>query len=652
VIAEFGWPSAGYNLKQADPGPIVQAQIIRDFVWRAEQLGIDYNLVEAFDQPWKSFEGSVGPYWGLFDAGRNAKFPLSGQIDDPTWRLRMTFALIFGVLISIPILSIVGTTAAQAFLLAVAAHAVGAWFAVVIDYWVSHYFVLGAVVALGLGVALLVPLVLIALSRIEELAEILFGIKPQRLLAANADALPARTPKVSIHIPAHNEPPEMLKQTLDSIARLDWPALECIVVVNNTPDPALWQPVEEHCRVLGARFKFINVDQLIGFKAGALRLALEHTAEDTEIIGVIDADYAVAPNWLKDLVPAFEDPTVGLVQAPQDHRDGGKSVVAELMNGEYAGFFDIGMVQRNEANAIVVHGTMCLVRRAALIDAGNWSSDTICEDTDLGLTMLERGWRAHYTNRRYGWGLLPDGFEAYKKQRHRWAYGGTQIIRKHWRRFLPGGSLLTTRQRAEFLVGWLGWLGAESLGVVVALLNIVWVPIVVFAGIAIPERILTMPILATFIVTIVHFLALYLARVDIPARQAIGAAFAAMGLQFTVARAVADGLVMEHLPFVRTEKGGSRAQVRFPALFEAAIGFLLIAGAVLLLATNKNQVREIYIFAVVLGVQSLPFLSAAALAAIERSAWNDFATWRKLAAKITALILGRIPPAIPPAVAE
>ncbi|HEY4863501.1 MAG TPA: glycosyltransferase [Xanthobacteraceae bacterium] len=646
VIAEFGWPSAGYNLKEADPGTIVQAKIIRDFVSRAEQFGIDYNIVEAFDQPWKSFEGSVGPYWGVFDADRDPKFPLSGQIGDPTWRLRMTFALIFGVLISIPILSIVGVTAAQAFLLALAAHAVGAWFAVVIDYWVSHYFVFGAVVALGLGVALLVPLVLIALSRIEELAEILFGLKPQRLLVARSDALPGRTPKVSIHIPAHNEPPEMLKQTLDSVAQLDWPALECIVVVNNTPDPALWQPVEEHCRMLGERFKFINVDKLLGFKAGALRLALEHTAEDAEIIGVLDADYAVAPNWLKDLVPTFEDPTVGLVQAPQDHRDGGKSVVAELMNGEYAGFFDIGMVQRNEGNAIIVHGTMCLVRRAALIDAGNWSSDTICEDTDLGLTMLERGWRAHYTNRRYGWGLLPDGFEAYKKQRHRWAYGGIQIIRKHWRRFLPGGSLLTTRQRLEFLVGWIGWLGAESLGVAVALLNILWVPIVVFAGIAIPERILTMPILATFVVTIVHFLALYLARVDIPARQAMGAAFAAMGLQFTIAKAVADGLVMEHLPFVRTDKGGRRAQVRFPAIFEAAIGFLLIAGAVLLLATNKNQVREIYIFAVVLMVQSLPFMSAAALAAIERSAWNDFATWRKLAAKIAALIPGRIPPAV------
>jgi exo-beta-1,3-glucanase (GH17 family)/cellulose synthase/poly-beta-1,6-N-acetylglucosamine synthase-like glycosyltransferase len=652
VIAEFGWPSAGYNLKQADPGTIVQGQIIRDFVSHAERLGIEYNIVEAFDQPWKSFEGSVGPYWGVFDANRNAKFPLSGEIDDPNWGLRITYALIFGVLISIPILSIAGVTILQATVLAAAAHFVGAWFAIVIDFWASHYFVFGAVLALGFGVVLLVPLVLIALYRIEELAEILFGLRPQRLFMARSDTLPARTPKVSIHIPAHNEPSEMLKQTLDSIARLEWPALECIVIVNNTPDPALWQPVQEHCLALGERFKFLNVNNLAGFKAGALRLALEHTAEDAEIIGVIDADYVVAANWLRDLVPAFDDPTVGLVQAPQDHRDGNKSVVAELMNGEYAGFFDIGMVQRNEANAIVVHGTMCLVRRAALIDAGNWSSDTICEDTDLGLTMLERGWRAHYTNRRYGWGLLPDGFEAYKKQRHRWAYGGIQIIRKHWRRFLPGGSLLTTRQRLEFLAGWIGWLGAETLGVIVALLNILWVPVVVFAGIAIPERILTMPILATFLVTIVHFLALYFARVDIPARQAIGSAFAAMGLQFTIARAVAEGVVKEHLPFIRTNKGGLGKHGGFPATFEAIIGFLLIAGAALMLVTNKNEVKEIYIFAIVLVVQSLPFLSAAAIAVIERSAWNDFASWRKLGAKIASLIPGRVPPAIPPAIAE
>jgi cellulose synthase/poly-beta-1,6-N-acetylglucosamine synthase-like glycosyltransferase len=653
VIAEFGWPSAGYNMKRADPGRIVQGQIVRSFVDRANSMGIDYNIVEAFDQPWKSFEGSVGPYWGVFDANRNLKFPLTGLIDDPTWRTRAVAALAFSLLLSLPILSIAGVTLAQAAVLAVAANVVGAWFAIVLGYWISHYFVFGAILALAFGMLLLVPLVMIALYRIEELAEVIFGLKPQRLWRAPLNTVHnGPTPKVSLHIPAHKEPPEMLKQTLDSVAALDYPNFECIVIVNNSPEPELWEPVEAHCKLLGERFKFLNIDNLKGFKAGALRLALEHTAPDAEIIGVIDADYAVAPNWLRDLVPAFEDAKVGIVQAPQDHRDGSKSVVAELMNGEYAGFFDIGMVQRNEANAIVTHGTMCLVRREALLDAGNWSSDTICEDTDLGLTMLERGWGAHYTNRRYGWGLLPESFESYKKQRHRWVYGGVQIIRKHWRRFLPGGSLLTARQKLEFVVGWIGWLGAESLGVLVALLNIVWVPIVAFAGIAIPERILTMPILATFLVTLIHFLTLYLARVDIPLRQTVGSAFAAMGLQFTIAKAVAEGVIKDHLPFIRTDKGGVRKRAGFPARFEAILGFLLIAGAITLVLTNRDEVREIYIFAVVLVVQSLPFLSAAGIAALERSAWNDFAVWRHLAAKVARWLPRRSSPAHPPAIAE
>ena len=153
----------------------------------------------------------------------------------------------------------------------------------------------------------------------------------------------------------------------------------------------------------------------------------------------------------------------------------------QAMNGEYAGFFDIGMVQRNEKNAIISHGTMCLIRRSALVAAGNWSSDTICEDTDLGLTILELGFTAHYTNRRYGYGLLPDSYLAYKRQRDRWAYGGFQIMKKHWRRFLPGRSLLTREQKREFTLGWLSWLGAESVGVLVALLNLIWVPFVAIA---------------------------------------------------------------------------------------------------------------------------------------------------------------------------
>ena len=184
VIAEFGWPSAGYNLKHAVPGRVAQAEVLRDFVTRAEAFGIDYNIVEAIDQPWKIFEGGVGPYWGLFDASRHAKFAWTGPITTPDhWRLA-GIALLISILLSLPILALRSASAWQTVTLATAANVVGAWSATVFAYWNGHYFVWGAAFALGLGVVLLVPLVVIALARIDELAEIAFGRKPLRLIAS------------------------------------------------------------------------------------------------------------------------------------------------------------------------------------------------------------------------------------------------------------------------------------------------------------------------------------------------------------------------------------------------------------------------------------------------------------------------------------
>jgi cellulose synthase/poly-beta-1,6-N-acetylglucosamine synthase-like glycosyltransferase/exo-beta-1,3-glucanase (GH17 family) len=643
VIAEFGWPSAGYNLKAANPGQFEQAVVLRNFVSRAEQIGMEYNIVEAIDQPWKYFEGGVGPYWGILNASREPKFAWTGPVvNEQYWKLA-TIALLVGFLMSLPIFRLKRPTVLQAFMLSAAACAVGAWVANIFGYWTVHYFIFGSAFALTLGIILLIPLIFIAMARIEEIATVAFGRGPQRLISR---ALPQpaewseKPPKVSIHIPAYFEPPEMLKQTLDSIARLNYPNFECVVIINNTPDPAFWQPIQDHCRALGERFIFINAEKVQGFKAGALRLAMARTAADAEVIGILDADYAVHPDWLKDLMPAFADPRVGLVQAPQEHRDGDRSVMHHIMNGEYAGFFDIGMVERNEHNAIIVHGTMCLIRRAAMEQAGGWSSDTICEDTDLGLGIQELGWVTHYTNTRYGQGLLPDTFEAFKKQRHRWAYGGFQIVKKHWRRFLPGASRLSPDQKREFSLGWLNWLGAESLGVLVALLNIIWVPIVAFADIAIPDKILTLPIIAAFVVSLAHFLTLYRLRVPVKIGQMLGAMFAAMSVQWTVSRAVAQGLITEHLPFNRTSKGGlSRMSVEFQAFWEAVICVLLWVGAAVLVVTNTKEVREIYVFAGVLILQSLPFISAVTIALLESSRINDYAFWR-LARIRTAELIG------------
>jgi exo-beta-1,3-glucanase (GH17 family)/cellulose synthase/poly-beta-1,6-N-acetylglucosamine synthase-like glycosyltransferase len=654
VIAEFGWPSAGYNLRNADAGTFEQAVVLRNFVARADAIGMEYNIVEAIDQPWKFFEGGVGPYWGILNAEREPKFTWTGPVVNANyWKLAI-IAVLVGILMSLPIVRLDGATAMQALVLSAAANGVGAWVATVFAYWAGHYFVFGSAFAMILGLILLVPLVLIAMARIEEIAAIAFGRAARRLIVKGVPVVPATIgeavtfPKVSIHVPAYFEPPDMLIQTLDAVSRLDYPNFECVVIINNTPDPEFWQPIQDHCRVLGERFKFINAEKVEGFKAGALRIAMARTAVDAEIIGVIDADYVVEPDWLKDLVPVFADPRVGLVQAPQDHRDGDRSLMHYIMNGEYAGFFDIGMVQRNEVNAIIVHGTMCLIRRTAMEMAGGWAGDTICEDTDLGLGIIEHGWLTHYTNHRYGHGLLPDTYEAFKKQRHRWAYGGFQIVKKHWRRFLPGASRLSPDQRREFALGWLNWLGAESIGVVVAILNLIWVPIVAFADIAIPDKILTLPIIASFAVSLLHFVVLYRLRVPVKIGQMLGAMVAAMSVQWTVSRAVANGLITDHLAFARTSKGGfSLVSVEFQAFWEAVIGILLLAGAAVLVITNNDkQVREIYVFAAVLVLESLPFLSAVAIAILENSRINAFSFWRNTGVR-TAELIGLRPVAMP-----
>jgi hypothetical protein len=102
-----------------------------------------------------------------------------------------------------------------------------------------------------------------------------------------------------------------------------------------------------------------------------------------------------------------------------------------------------------------------------------------------------------------------------------------------------------------------------------------------------------------------------------------------MSVQWTIARAVGAGLVKSSLPFIVTAKGGvNRLATDFPAFWETVIGATLAGSAALLHLTNFERVNEIRMFAIVLAVQSLPFLSAGLIALLERLRINDFAFWR------------------------
>lgn len=87
MIGETGWPSEGRQRETAVPSRVNEAKFIRGFVAMAEANGWHYNLIEAFDQPWKrASEGAVGGYWGLFDADRQDKGILAGPVTNvPYW---------------------------------------------------------------------------------------------------------------------------------------------------------------------------------------------------------------------------------------------------------------------------------------------------------------------------------------------------------------------------------------------------------------------------------------------------------------------------------------------------------------------------------------------------------------------------------------
>ena len=105
---------------------------------------------------------------------------------------------------------------------------------------------------------------------------------------------------------------------------------------------------------------------------------------------------------------------------------------------------------------------------------------------------------------------------------------------------------------------------------VIAILNLIWMPLVAFLGIAVPEAVLTLPVLATFAVMLLHFMVLYRTRVQAPIFASLGAAFSAMALQLTVGRAVADGLFRDERA-VRAH-GERRRRSRWSAAFPGAYG--------------------------------------------------------------------------------
>jgi len=622
LIAEVGWPSNGRTRNLAIASEANEAIFLRRFLALAQKEHYDYFIMEAFDQTWKaSSEGSVGAYWGVYNVFRTQKFEFTKPVVKiPHWRtlaaISMTVAIITLWLLLIDSSTL--RSRGRSFLAAIAnGVGVGVVWATY-DYANQYLSAMGVVVGIVLAIGYL-GITLVLLAEAHEMAEASWTTKRRRLFTQVAQVCegqgPVRQPKVSIHVPAYNEPAEMMKETLAALAKLDYSDYEVIVIDNNTKDPAVWQPVEAYCLTLGPRFRFFHVDPLAGYKAGALNFALAQTAPDAEIIAVIDSDYQVSPAWLKDLTPHFVNPKIGFVQAPQDYRDGEENLFKTMCKAEYEGFFHIGMVTRNERNAIIEHGTMTMIRTSVMKEVGGWAEWCITEDADLGLKIFEHGFEGAYVEQSYGKGLMPDTFLDYKKQRARWAYGAVQIVKHHYRQlFGLAPTQLNRGQRYHFLAGWLPWL-ADGINLFYTVAAIFWSGAMIFDPLHVdpPLAFFMLPPIILFVFKLVKLAYLYRFRIGVSTPLTLAAALSGLALSHTISKAVLTGFVTKNLPFFRTPKcEDSPAVVRALAavIEEIALAVALWVGIIGVFARGGEDAWSTMLWGGVLFIQSLPYLAA------------------------------------------
>jgi exo-beta-1,3-glucanase (GH17 family)/cellulose synthase/poly-beta-1,6-N-acetylglucosamine synthase-like glycosyltransferase len=619
VIGEAGWPSAGRAHKGAEASVANEAWFVRNFVQLALEKGYDYYLVEAYDQPWKSrHEGAVGAFWGMFDANGTPKFAFTGMLRSfPAWRTYALCAALLSLLMGLLILGRMPRVRQPGYLVMGAlVGLISTGLLVILDTSSLEYIEPSDLV---MTVAM-IPLIFIAAAVIitegVELASSLWRVERRTLLAA----IPECAPRVSIHVPCYNEPPEMVIATLDALSRLDYDNFEVIVLDNNTPDPTAWRPVESYCDTLGTAFRFYHLDGVKGFKAGALNEALRLTDPEASFVAVIDSDYQVAPYWLRCALPYFASPKVALVQGPQDYRDGSATIFKHMCFEEYRGFFQIGMVERNEDDAIIQHGTMTIVRRDILENVGGWSTWCITEDTELGLKLFEAGYGAAYIPQSMGRGLTPDTLGAFMTQRYRWVYGAMQILKRHAGAMFIGRTKLSWAQRYQFLCGWLPWI-SDGLGLLVTLFALVWTALMAIAPnyFDVPMEALSAAALALFGAKTAKTLLLYPQKVGSGVIGAVLASTAGLSLTHTVGKAVLTGLFTSGKPFLRTPKCENPAELRealhlvWQEMSLLALLFLAIV-AMILIRGFDDPAAMLWMF--MLAIQSLPYLATMVTACV------------------------------------
>ncbi|CAA6653483.1 unnamed protein product [Spirodela intermedia] len=226
------------------------------------------------------------------------------------------------------------------------------------------------------------------------------------------------------------------QQSIAAVCGLDWPPSDLLIQVlddsDEEPTRALIREEVTKWRCSGVNIVYRHREVREGYKAGNLKSAMAcDYVQGYEFVAIFDADFQPAPDFLKKTVPHFKGKErVGLVQARWSFVNRDENLLTRLQNVNLCFHFEV----EQQVNSVFLgffgfNGTAGVWRIKALEDAGGWMDRTTVEDMDIAVRAHLKGWKFVFLNDVECQCELPESYEAYRKQQHRWHSGPMQLFR-------------------------------------------------------------------------------------------------------------------------------------------------------------------------------------------------------------------------------
>ncbi len=416
-------------------------------------------------------------------------------------------------------------------------------------------------------------------------------------------------PMVTVQLPIFNEK-RVVARLIEAVTHFEWPQekLEIQVLDDSTDETSeIVARLVTELSGRGVTIEHIRRPHRAGYKAGALAVGQEKARG--EFIAIFDADNIPPSDFLRRMIPYFDDPRVGMAQARWSFLNRDDSLLCQAQALFLDSHFYIEQAARSRAGLFLnFNGTAGIWRRRAIDSAGGWQSDTLTEDLDLSYRAQLLGWKMLFVEDVDVPTELPNSVRAFKTQQHRWARGametGFKLLGRVRRAKLP----LAVKIAAHF------HLTQKVVSVALLLLSILLIPALYFRWEASAYKVLLidLPVFITGMGAMSVFYGIAYrrekknhsarARLVLPMLSAIG-----LGLAANNSLAVISALKRRESEFVRTPKTGSARgrKLGIPHEYRVSFDRTLLVEALLL---ANGSIAFIYAFD--LGLYfSLPFLA-------------------------------------------